>query len=53
MALVTPSRYPISVDDTVPMDVVLGRVTVPVNVGLAEGDFVFSWVWILEVTPSR
>jgi hypothetical protein len=35
MADVTPSTYPISVEVTVPMDVVEGRTTVPVKVGLA------------------
>ena len=35
IAEVTPSTYPISVLETVPMEVVDGRTTVPVKVGLA------------------
>jgi hypothetical protein len=36
---VTPSKYPISVDVTVPIDVADGSVTVPVNVGDAVGAY--------------
>ena len=36
-AEVTPSKYPISVELTFPMLVVLGRTTVPVKVGPASG----------------
>ena len=35
--LVTLSKYPISVEDTVPIEVVLGKTTVPVKVGDAIG----------------
>ena len=44
MALVTPSIYPNSVEETVPIEVVEGRVTTPVNVGLADGAFRLSAV---------
>ena len=36
IAEVTPSRYPISVDEALPIDVVVGKVIVPVNVALAS-----------------
>ena len=44
MAEVTPFTYPISVEETSPIDVVPGRVTVPVNVGSALGDLAFICV---------
>ncbi len=44
MADDTPSKYPSSVEETLPIDVVDGRPTVPVNVGSAVGAFAFNCV---------